>query len=57
MAEVGREADRERGRVVAWGVPRKRIDPEKLIHALLLVRADLERAAVRARENPDSDGA
>jgi hypothetical protein len=43
--------------VVAWGVPRKRIDPEKLIHALLLVRADLEREAARARENPDSDGA
>jgi len=40
----------EGGRVVAWGVPRKRIDPEKLAHALLLVKADLEKEAMRERE-------
>ncbi|HTJ72808.1 MAG TPA: hypothetical protein VL551_35040 [Actinospica sp.] len=38
------------GKVIAWGVPRKRIDPEKLVHALLLVAADLEKQAARERE-------
>ena len=38
------------GRVVAWGVPRRRIDVEKLVHALLLVAADLEKQAARERE-------
>jgi hypothetical protein len=40
--------------VRAWGVPRKRVDKEKLIQALLRVAADLEREAIREREETDN---
>jgi hypothetical protein len=46
----GRFGGRPLSGVRAWGVPRKRVDKAKLIEALLRVAADLEREAIRERE-------